>query len=230
MRVPTLLAAAPLATTALAHYTLPVLVVNGEPSGEWVNIRRTNNYYSQQPVTDVTSPDFTCYTTETQATAETAEVAAGSSVSIKANGPMYHQGVVNVYMADADGDAASYDGSGEKWFKVYEIPAVTDGGSTIEFPGTNITEITFDIPKALPSGEYLVRAEHIALHNAANKGGAQFYLSCAQVKVTGGGNGTPGPLVSIPGVYDGNEPGIKLNIYSPIPANYSQPGPAVWSG
>ena len=66
----------------------------------------------------------------------------------------------------------------------------------------------------MPSGEYLVRTEHIALHNAANKGGAQFYLSCAQVKVTGGGNGTPGPLVSIPGVYDGNEPGIKLNIYS----------------
>ena len=42
---------------------------------------------------------------------------------------------------------------------------------------------------------------------------AQFYLSCAQVKVTGGGNGSPSPLVSIPGVYTGNEPGILINIY-----------------
>ncbi|KAL1743524.1 glycoside hydrolase family 61 protein [Schizophyllum fasciatum] len=230
MHFSSLLAIAPLATSALAHYTLPILVVDGQPSGEWINIRRTNNFNTQAPITDVSSPDFTCYTTETQATAETAEVVAGSSVSINANGPMYHAGVVNVYMADAGEDAASYDGSGQKWFKVYEISAETDGGSTISWPGSNITTVTFDIPKALPSGEYLIRTEQIALHSASSFGGAQFYLSCAQVKVTGGGNGTPGPLVSIPGVYDGNEPGIKINIYSPVPKNYTQPGPAVWSG
>lgn len=42
---------------------------------------------------------------------------------------------------------------------------------------------------------------------------AQFYVSCAQINVTGGGSGNPGPLVSIPGVYTGREPGIMLNIY-----------------
>ncbi|KAL1675990.1 glycoside hydrolase family 61 protein [Schizophyllum commune] len=260
MRLSSLLATASFVASALAHYTLPTLIVNGQPSGEWVNIRRTNNYNTQAPVSitssfpsisplslpslpslppllpiyppvqDVTSPDFTCYTSETHATATTAEVAAGSSVSIKANGPMYHAGVVNVYMASANPDAASYDGSGQKWFKVYEIPPVTNGGSSISFPGSDIDTITFTIPKSLPSGEYLIRAEHIALHSASSFGGAQFYLSCAQVKVTGGGNGSPSPLVSIPGVYTGNEPGILINIYYPVPANYTMPGPAVWHG
>ncbi|TRM63635.1 glycoside hydrolase family 61 protein [Schizophyllum amplum] len=230
MRLASLLVSASFAASALAHYTLPTLIVNGKSSGEWVNIRRTNNYNTQAPVQDVTSPDFTCYTSETHATATTAEVAAGSSISIKANGPMYHAGVVNVYMANAGGNAASYDGSGQKWFKVYDMPPVTNGGSSISFPGADIDTITFTIPKSLPSGEYLIRAEHIALHSASSFGGAQFYLSCAQVKVTGGGSGSPGPLVSIPGVYTGNEPGIKINIYYPVPANYTMPGPAVWSG
>lgn len=43
----------------------------------------------------------------------------------------------------------------------------------------------------------------IALHVASSYGGAQYYIGCAQVNVTNGGNGTPGPLVSIPGVYTG---------------------------
>ena len=108
---------------------------------------------------------------------------------------MYHAGVVNVYMASANPDAASYDGSGQKWFKVYEIPPVTNGGSSISFPGSgewglgcptlqdepsmilmrraDIDTITFTIPKSLPSGEYLIRAEHIALHSASSFGGGE---------------------------------------------------------
>lgn len=50
---------------------------------------------------------------------------------------------------------------------------------------------------------YLVRIESIALHQASNSGGAQFYISCGQVNVVDGGSGTPGPLVAIPGVYNG---------------------------
>lgn len=51
---------------------------------------------------------------------------------------MYHAGVVNVYMAKVPSgvDAASWDGSGQVWFKVHQIPAVTDGGKTITFPGS----------------------------------------------------------------------------------------------
>jgi hypothetical protein len=37
------------------------------------------------------------------------------------------------------------------------------------------------IPRCLQNGEYLLRAEHIALHSAGSAGGAQFYISCAQL-------------------------------------------------
>jgi hypothetical protein len=42
---------------------------------------------------------------------------------------------------------------------------------------------------------------------------AQFYLACGQVNVTGGGSGTPGPLVAIPGVYTGNVRLLFLYMY-----------------
>lgn len=55
----------------------------------------------------------------------------------------------------------------------------------------------------LKSAERLTLYRQIALHVASSYGGAQFYLSCAQINVENGGSGTPSPLVSIPGVYTG---------------------------
>ncbi|PAV16697.1 glycoside hydrolase family 61 [Pyrrhoderma noxium] len=221
---------ATLASYASAHYTFPSLIVDGATTSEWVNVRMTNNHYSRSPVTDVTSADFRCYDSEEPGTAQTISVAAGSQLGIMSDGTMYHPSVVNVYMAKAPSSVDSWAGDGAVWFKVYEISAVTDGGKSITFPAENLPGVTFTVPKSLPSGQYLVRMENIAVHAASTYGGAQFYLSCGQVEITGGGNGTPGPLVSIPGVYTGYEPGILININYPIPANYTQPGPAVWSG
>jgi hypothetical protein len=34
------------------------------------------------------------------------------------------------------------------------------------------------IPSDIPAGDYLLRAEVIALHSAGGSGGAQFYMSC----------------------------------------------------
>ncbi|TFK73521.1 hypothetical protein BDN72DRAFT_886824 [Pluteus cervinus] len=211
-----------------AHYTFPGLLVNGQAAGDWINIRRTDNYQSNAPVTDVSSAAFRCYNTG-GARATTVTVAAGSQIGFKASQAIYHPGVINVYMARAPGDVAGWDGSGSVWFKVYQISATISGGA-INWPANNLASIPFTLPKSLPSGQYLVRIEHIALHSASAFQGAQFYISCGQINVTGGGNGTPGPLVAIPGVYTGREPGIMLNIYYPIPATYTQPGPAVWRG
>ncbi len=88
----------------------------------------------------------------------------------------------------------------------------------------------FTIPKSLPSGDYLVRAEHIGLHSAKVAGGAQFYIACGQVTVTGGGSGTPCPLVAFPGAYKATDPGIMIDIYNGKGATYTPPGPAVWKG
>ena len=79
--------------------------------------------------------------------------------------------------APAGTDVANWDGSGAVWFKVYEISAVTNGGQSISFPAQNLASVSFTVPRALPSGQYLVRMEAIALHVAQTYGGAQFYVS-----------------------------------------------------
>jgi len=228
-----LVAVAALAAKVSAHYVWPQLIVGGANTSTWQYIRQTNNWQDLNPMTDVTSTDVRCYTSGESGTASTTTIAAGSTVGFTVSGNpsnLYHPGVLNVYMAKAPAgtDVASWDGSGTGWFKIYQISAVTDGGTTITFPATGMSEVTFPIPAQTPSGQYLIRIEHIAIHSASYYGGAQFYIACAQVQVTNGGTGTPGPLVAFPGAYTGNEPGILIDIYYPIPANYTQPGPPVW--
>ncbi|KAF9051972.1 endoglucanase II [Panaeolus papilionaceus] len=204
-------------TLSSCHYTFPTLIVNGQDTPQWVNVRQTNNRYDLNPVKDVKSIDLRCYTSST-ASPGTATVAAGQTIGFRASQALYHAGVINVYMAKAPGSVSGWDGSGTVWFKVHEISAITNGGTSISWPATGIETVSFMLPKSLPNGEYLVRIEQIALHAAAAGG------------VINGGSGTPGPLVAIPGVYTGNEPGIKIDIYYPTPASYTQPGPAVWRG
>ena len=62
--------------------------------------------------------------------------------------------------------------------------------------------------------------EHIALHSASGFQGAQFYISCSQINVSGGGSGTPGPLVSIPGVYNGRVSALKYSPWPTFGSNY----------
>lgn len=88
--------------------------------------------------------------------------------------------------------------------------------------------LEWTIQKSLPSGEYLVRVEHIGLHQA-HEGKAQFYIECYQLNITDGGDGVPAPLVKIPGIYKANDPGIAYNKWS-NPKPYIIPGPAVWKG
>jgi hypothetical protein len=74
----------------------------------------------------------------------------------------------------------------------------------------------------------LLRAEHIALHGAGSVGGAQLYISCAQISVSGGsGTINTGSLVSFPGAYSPTDPGILFQLYWPTPTSYVNPGPAV---
>lgn len=60
-------------------------------------------------------------------------------------------------MAKAPGNAASFDGSGNVWFKVAQLGANTNGGSSITFPADNLSQFTFRIPSSLPSGQYVAR-------------------------------------------------------------------------
>ncbi|KIY72290.1 lytic polysaccharide monooxygenase [Cylindrobasidium torrendii FP15055 ss-10] len=219
----------------LSHYTFPSLIVNGTATTEWQYVRMTANHYSNGPVTDVTSDAIRCYELDGTVAGSTsiATVSAGSTVGFKASPNIYHQGYSAAYLSKADPSANSTSaGQGSSWFKIWEWAPVYTPGSGFTFPSEGAEQITFKIPAATPSGQYLLRGEHIALHSASSAGGAQYYLSCAQLNIVNGGNGSPGPTVSFPGAYSPTDPGLLLNIYSP-PAGYSgytSPGPAVWSG
>ncbi|KDQ12296.1 glycoside hydrolase family 61 protein [Botryobasidium botryosum FD-172 SS1] len=218
-----------LSLSVSGHYCFPSV----DNTTAWDVVRRTDNYETRNPIKNVTDPNFRCYNGAGGKAAHTYTIAAGKNITFQTDNNLYHIGVANVYMAKASGDVMSFDGSGKVWFKIYQITAIADptGTNYPTFPALGLYNVTFTIPKKVPTGQYLLRIEHIALHDAAYFGGAQFYIGCAQLDVTDGGGGTPNPLVSIPGVYTGREPGIIFDPYSfPKPTNYTQPGPPVWVG
>jgi hypothetical protein len=196
-----------------------------------ITVRKTTNYQSNGPVTDVTSSQIRCYELSPGTGASTYTVNAGDTVGFTAVTSISHPGPLQFYMAKVPSGktAATFDGSGAVWFKVYSQGATFSSGQ-MTFASSGKTQVTFPIPKSLPSGEYLLRVEHIALHSAGSTGGAQFYISCAQIKVENGGSGSPGPMIAFPGGYKADDKGILINIYYPVPTSYTPPGPAVWTG
>jgi cellulase len=71
----------------------------------------------------------------------------------------------------------------------------------------------------------------LALHGAQTVGGAQFYIGCAQLKITGTGSGSCGPTISIPGAYKAEDANIYIpNVYNGFDAStYKAPGGPVAS-
>ncbi|KFY71598.1 hypothetical protein V499_08187 [Pseudogymnoascus sp. VKM F-103] len=211
-----------------AHYRWTSLIVNGAATSPYQYVRQNTN--ANSPVTSVSSNDIRCNAggLASGASTGTASVAAGATVGFALDQAIFHPGPITVYLSKAPSTAASYDGSGA-WFKIAEVGA-TISTSAITWPASDISQYTFKIPSSTPAGEYLLRIEHIALHSASTTDGAQFYISCAQLKISGSGSGSPGPTIKLPGGYSATDPGILIGIYWPIPTSYKIPGPAVWSG
>ncbi|KAN0119943.1 glycoside hydrolase family 61 protein [Hyaloscypha variabilis] len=210
------------------HYTFPNII----GTAAWADVRQWTGYEGNGPVLDVSSTDIRCNKNGDKNFAKgTTTIAAGSTTGFNANQAIFHYGPALAYLAKVpDGKtAATWDGSGQAWFKIYEEhPTVAN--NALQWPSYNAQKINFKIPAATPPGEYLLRVEHIALHNANQLNGAQFYISCAQVTITGNGAGTPGPLVAFPGAYKNTDPGIHYNINPPVKNDYEPPGPAIWTG
>ena len=81
----------------------------------------------------------------------------------------------------------------------------------------------FTMPSCIADGQYLLRIELLALHSAPSE--PQFYASCAQIQVTGGGAFSPSQTQKIPGSYDRMDPSINAMIYdgNGQPTNSYQP-------
>ncbi|CAE6460929.1 unnamed protein product [Rhizoctonia solani] len=134
-----------------------------------------------------------------------------------------HLGPVVVYLAKVP-DATQESVTGLKWFKIAEDGLDSNGQWGVNRLINNGGKATAVVPKCIPSGHYFLRAEIIALHAAASYPGAQLYMGCAQINVTGGGSASPA-TVSLPGAYSPTDPGITISIYYPPLTNYIIPGP-----
>ncbi|KAF8180201.1 glycosyl hydrolase family 61-domain-containing protein [Pholiota molesta] len=226
------------AALANAHFTLQYIWLNGADQGlnTFLRIPPNNN-----PVTDVTSTDLTCNVNGLTGTGvNTATIAAGTNVTFEWHQHAQrtgedaisggHKGPVQVYIAKAPSTAAAFDGQGAVWTKIYSSGLLTPSSQTwaTDVVNANSGKHSVVIPKSLPAGQYLLRAEIIALHVASTYPGAQFYIGCAQVNISGGGSASP-PKISLPGAYKSTDPGITVNIYNNL-QGYTAPGGAVWSG
>ncbi|KAK1478526.1 calcium-translocating P-type ATPase [Colletotrichum cuscutae] len=201
---------------------------------------------SNSPVTNVAGNEVRCNVGGTSGVNAKCPVKAGGTVTIEMhqqNGDRSckneaiggaHYGPVIVYLSKVD-NAATADGSAG-WFKIFQ-----DGWSAKSGSGSgdddnwgtkdlNTCCGKMDIPisKDIADGDYLLRAEVIALHAAGPSGGAQLYMTCFQLSVSGG-TGTAKPAtVSFPGAYKASDPGIAVNIHTKL-SGYTVPGPAVAS-
>ncbi|EAU86100.1 endoglucanase II [Coprinopsis cinerea okayama7 len=231
-----------LLSSVSAHTIFQELHVNGVRQGRTVGIRVP---YYNGPIENVNSNDIICngginpYKTPISQTV--IPVPAGATVTAEwrytldskpgdNSDPIdpSHKGPILAYLAKVP-SATQSNVTGLKWFKIYHdgYDAATNTWAVdklIRDQGL----VSFKIPDCIEDGDYLLRVELIALHSASSYPGAQFYMECAQIRISGGGNVTPSNTVSFPGAYSGSDPGVRINIYQGV-RSYTIPGPSVWT-
>ncbi|KAK4159295.1 family 61 glycosyl hydrolase [Cladorrhinum sp. PSN259] len=224
------------ASTASAHTIFAQLIAGGATYPVSHGIR-TPTY--DGPQTDVRSNNMACNgpPNPTKPSDKIIQVTAGSNVSAVwrhtlESGPNDvmdpgHKGPVMAYLKKVT-NAKTDNGVGDGWFKIQE------GGYSNGKWATNIVidnkgNQVIQIPSCIANGQYLLRAEMVALHGARSTNGAQLYMECAQMEITGGTGSASPKTYSIPGIYKSNDPGLLLDIYS-LKANfqYTIPGPPLF--
>ncbi|PNH41928.1 hypothetical protein VD0002_g5824, partial [Verticillium dahliae] len=224
-----------MAGVASAHTIFTNLQVGSTVHGQGVGVRIPSY---NGPIEDVTSNSMACNgaPNPTSPTSVIHTVQAGQDVtalwrymlSTTGTGPAdimdsTHKGPTLAYLKKVS-SATSDSGIGDGWFKIQE-DGFTNGVWGTEKVINGQGKHTIRIPECIAPGQYLLRAEMIALHGAGSYPGAQFYMECAQINVVGG-TGTANPAtVSFPGAYKGTDPGVQLSIYYPPVTNYIIPGP-----
>ncbi|KAL4897909.1 glycosyl hydrolase family 61-domain-containing protein [Aspergillus ambiguus] len=179
-----------------------------------------------------TTTDMICHLNATNAKGY-ATVAAGDSINLQWTAwPDSHHGPVLDYLA-ACGDAGceTVDKTTLEFFKIDGVGLVDD----TSVPGVwgddqliaNNNSWLVQIPANISPGEYVLRHELIALHGAFAEGGAQNYMQCFNLRVTGGGSLSPSGVLATD-LYTPTDPGILVDIYSSI--SYTVPGPTMIAG
>ncbi|KAH6953606.1 glycosyl hydrolase family 61-domain-containing protein [Fusarium avenaceum] len=231
----------PLASIASAHTIMQSF--NGNPQGSGIYMPSDDSF-----IADVGSDSMACNgapVTFFKPSSDVHTIQAGSEVTgawlhtLTSTGPdqsadnkvidSSHKGPVFVWMKKvSDATKNPSAGPGDGWFKISE-DGYTDGKWGVDnlIAAGGIQKAT--VPKCIANGDYLVRFEILALHSAGEIGQAQFYMECAQVRVTGGTGAENPATVPIPGVYKADDPGVLVSVWNnfgkPYPDSYKVPGP-----
>ncbi|THH01982.1 hypothetical protein EW026_g815 [Hermanssonia centrifuga] len=236
-----------------SHTTVWSVWVNGVDQGSGVGIREpayndpptndSSSGYNNSPVRDLESIDMRCNVLGDIPDPNTIQVQPNDIVTFE----WHHQDRTS----DDDIIASSHHGAGlvyispnpptnSSWVKIQEEGEGPEQGTWYVTGKQTERQGKQDIqiPADLAPGQYFLRPELLALHEAdvahidnPNRG-IQIYVSCIQIEVVGNGTTTLPAGVGFPGAYLYTDPGIVFNIYeqtadSPL---YPIPGPPVWSG
>ncbi|CAG8982261.1 hypothetical protein HYALB_00004495 [Hymenoscyphus albidus] len=244
MKYSTVLASSALMAVASAHTWIFQASVNGVDQGvgstaagidaslAYVRVPKNND-----PLKKLDDKNLACNINGDIPVAKTIDVPDGAEVILQwfHNKPdpkddildKSHVGPVTAWMSPT-----SSNGAGDVWVKIAE-EGFSGGKWATDNLIANRGKQTFKIPAGIAPGEYLLRGEIIALHEAdsteAKGRGAQLYMECVQIRITGSG-ATPLPAgVAIPGVYKTEDPGILFNVYGQFDS-YPIPGPRPFTG
>ncbi|KAL0959141.1 hypothetical protein HGRIS_014428 [Hohenbuehelia grisea] len=235
------LALAALPSLVSAHGFVAIVTVNGKdfkgdvPQGpsDPTAIRQISDV---SPVKGAMNPDVNCGMSAKVAS-QVIDMNPGDKVEFDWRGGdmsfwPHNTGPMLTYMASCgDTTCDKFDSTKARWFKIQEVGRKDSNPSQWaqqDLMSGKTAAIT--LPSVKP-GNYLLRHEIIALHLATQKGGAEFYPSCTQVRVGGNGAGVPkdNELVSLPGAYTDDDPGIFYpDTFNPS-SKYPFPGPAIAS-
>jgi hypothetical protein len=203
-----------------AHYIFQKLDTASSTGAVWDAVRHHTN--GNSPVTDLSSTDLRCNKGALDGSSTSVRsMKAGEKFTFTLDTAVYHQGPTSVFLSKAPSSVQSYSGDG-KWAKIADIGPTFNGGSA---SWQLAQTYSFNLPTCIPDGEYLLRIQQLGIHNPWPAGIPQFYLSCAQIKVTGGSaSGSWNPNLSIPGAFSQSDPGYTANIYNPDFKSYTVPG------
>ncbi|KZS96273.1 cellulose-growth-specific protein, partial [Sistotremastrum niveocremeum HHB9708] len=203
------------------------------PTGQ-TSIERPWSTYN--PITDATDPQLACNDDGTSGALQlTATVEAGSAITAYWNQIWPHAlGPMLTYLAACPGSTCTGVNSNTlEWVNECGLISGTVGdGSWGDGQMINQNSSwTTTIPASVPSGNYLIRFETIALHSLP----AQFYPECAQINIVGGGSLAPtaAELVTFPGAYSNTDPGLDVDLYTAAAdaqTSYPIPGPPLYAG
>lgn len=179
-----------------------------------------------------TSDDMICHLNATNAKGF-ATVAAGDSINLQwTEWPESHHGPVLDYLAPCGtAGCETVDKTTLQFFKIDGVGLVDDAAP----PGVwaadqliaNNNSWLVQIPADIGPGDYVLRHEMIALHGAFAEDGAQNYMQCFNLRVTGGGSQSPAGVPATE-LYTSTDPGILVDIYNSV--TYTVPGPSMIAG